>query len=167
MSKAAAMNRRPAIDFEPFLAGDLGGLQLRREQGLERDLLPHHSVGEALQATGLGWTARVDGQVAACAGFLVQWPGRATAWALIGEIDNWRAWPAITRKVAAELDALEARGFWRIEATVRIGFAAGTRWLKALGFERRCLLPAYDPAGNDVWLFDRINYGALPKAEAA
>lgn len=162
------MNKKPETVFEPFAAGDLARLKLRSEQGLEQDLLGGRgdAIGSALQETGLGWTARVDGQVVACAGFLVQWPGRATAWALIGDVP-WRAWPAITAKVAAEISAMEAGGFWRIEATVRTGFPAGMRWLKALGFKRRCFLRAYDPARGHAWLFERVTDRAQSHTEAA
>lgn len=45
----------------------------------------------------------------------------------------------------------------RIEASVRVGYEAGVRWIEALGFEREGLMRNYGPgAKGDFWLYARI-----------
>jgi hypothetical protein len=139
------MSSEARFRIVPFHPSHLGALKLPV------------AIGEAtaLQRSGLNWTAVEGHQVIMSAGIVPSWPGRAQAWAYVGEVPR-RRWPAITARVMRAIEDTHAAGYRRIEATVRDGFDAGHRWLQILGFERRCLLPVYDHEGYDHWLYDRV-----------
>lgn len=148
------MRRAPTgrIYFRPFEPAHLGLLDL---PAAERGPV---NAGEwaAFLAPAFTWTGFVEGRVVGCAGLVPQWPGRAQAWLLVGPALPRRAWPAITAKVAAILDAGHAAGFRRIEATVVDGFAPGHRWIRRLGFRAEGLMRGYGPDGRDHWLYARL-----------
>lgn len=91
------------------------------------------------------WTGVVDGVPVVCAGTIVQWPGRHTAWAYVAQ-GALKHMPWITAEVLRNLESVRGR----IEFTVRVDFPAGQRWAKRLGFEIETpLLKAYGPTGED------------------
>lgn len=105
-----------------------------------------------LSEAGLAWTAEHDGQVLAIAGLAPQWENRALAWALVS--DNAGAhFKGIHRAVSRFLTVCD---FNRVEANVDVGFEAGERWIKLLGFEYEGYLKAYRPDGEDMLLFARV-----------
>lgn len=99
------------------------------------------------------WTGVEDGDPVVCAGTILQWPGRHTAWAYL----NPATGPAMmraTREVGRKI--LNVKG--RIEFTVRCDFENGHRWAKLLGFEVETpLLKAYGPDGEDHVGYVRFN----------
>ena len=101
---------------------------------------------------GLAWTAEDDGRVVMCGGLLPQWENRALAWALIGE-NAGAHFAMIHRHVKQFLTLCPYR---RIEAHVDVGFAAGVRWMKMLGFELEAYKKAFRPDGPDMLEFVRI-----------
>jgi RimJ/RimL family protein N-acetyltransferase len=105
-----------------------------------------------LSEAGLAWTAEHDGQVLAIAGLAPQWENRALAWALVS--DNAGAhFKGIHRAVSRFLTVCD---FNRVEANVDVGFEAGERWMKLLGFEYEGYLKAYRPDGQDMLLFAKV-----------
>lgn len=143
------------ITFRTFEAADLERLALQAAQQDLRAWLSVPGRGAELAAAGPAWTGEIAGAVVGCAGFRLIWPGRATAWALIGRIPP-AEWVRVTAKVRAELAAAHAAGHRRIEATVTTGFGPGCRWVRILGFEVEGIARAYDPSGNDHFLYARI-----------
>lgn len=99
------------------------------------------------------WTGVVEGEPIACAGTVLQWPGRYTAWAYMGRNTG----PHMRWLTKAVLDNLAGvKG--RIELTVRADFPAGQRWARMLGFEVETpLLKAFGPLGEDHVGFVRMN----------
>jgi hypothetical protein len=144
------------IGFIPFAPVHLAYLRLQGAQAGLQELLCDPGYGAGLAVPGLAWTGVVAGQVAGCAGFLPQSPGRCIAWALIGRDVPRPAWLAITRQVLRGLAEVRRRGFWRVEAVVHVGFAPGCRWVEMLGFEIEGLMRAYDPARGDCLLYARV-----------
>lgn len=99
------------------------------------------------------WTGVIDGQVMVCAGTILQWPGRHTAWAYVAR-GTLRHMPWITEEVKRALEKVKGR----VEFTVRADFPAGLRWAKTLGFEIETpLLRGYGPEGEDHVGFVRFN----------
>lgn len=91
------------------------------------------------------WTAVVDGSIVACAGTIVMWPGRHSAWAFMTAATA-KHMRFITSAVLKNIEGLKGR----IEMTVQADFPAGHRWAKILGFRVEApLLRAYGPDGAD------------------
>jgi len=105
-----------------------------------------------LSEAGLAWTAEHDGRVLAIAGIAPQWENRALAWALISD-EAGSHFKTIHRAVSRFLDVCEYR---RVEANVDVGFEAGDRWMKLLGFEYEGRLKAFRPDGADMLMYARI-----------
>jgi RimJ/RimL family protein N-acetyltransferase len=105
-----------------------------------------------LSEAGLAWTAEHDGVILGIAGLAPQWENRASAWALISDA----AGPHFRKFHGAVSRFLVMSNYRRIEATVDVGFEAGHRWMKMLGFEHEGLLRAYRPDGADMHLYARV-----------
>ena len=99
------------------------------------------------------FTGFADGKIVGCAGFISQWPGRATCWALIADGVTKRQWVEIDRVVRR---AIELRTERRLEATCDTSFAGGHAWLRHLGFTREGTLRAYTPDGRDNDMYARV-----------
>ena len=105
-----------------------------------------------LSEAGLAWAAEHDGVILGIAGLAPQWENRALAWALISDA----AGPHFRKFHGAVLRFLEASDFRRIEANVDVGFKAGERWMKLLGFKYEGYLTAFRPDGADMLMYARI-----------
>jgi hypothetical protein len=143
--------------FRPYRAGDMLKVDV---QAAQADIAPQLAelapdLEPAVIESGMAWTGLYQGQIVGCAGIQPIWPGRANAWALIGPVPR-HCWVKVTLKVRAEIAAAHAKGWRRIEATPADAFPAGRRWVELLGFERLCRLEAYDPFGNDHWLYAHV-----------
>lgn len=117
-------------------------------------MLPSVDLGVLVQMEGASsWTGVVDGEPIACAGTLLQWPGRSVAWAYMtrstGPHMRW-----VTREALAKLKDVKGR----IELQVRADFEQGHRWARMLGFEMETPLKrAYGPFGEDMSEYVRFN----------
>lgn len=136
----------------PWTLGDSEAVLLQPAQRYTSDIADVTTDLTPLSALGLTWTGVVDEKVVACGGLLPHWPGRATAWMLIGEASGPH-FRAIHRAVSRFLARSPYR---RIEAHVDVGFDAGVRWIKMLGFELESYKRAYRPDGADMLEFVRI-----------
>lgn len=136
----------------PWRLGDSEAINLQTAQRYTGDLADVSVDLTPLSEVGLAWTAEVDDRVVACGGLFPQWENRALAWMLIGE-NAGRYFPVIHRHVKQFLALSPYR---RIEAHVDVGFAAGVRWMKMLGFELEAYKKAFRPDGADMLEFVRI-----------
>lgn len=95
----------------------------------------------------------VSDEVVACAGTVQLWPGRHQAWAyMTPESGKHMRW--ITREVLRGIEKIKGR----VEMTVLVGFEAGQRWARMLGFTLEApVMKAYAPDGTDQSLWARIN----------
>jgi len=114
-----------------------------REQGWAEQ------VGDA----GPCWTAVIRDQAGkaepiACAGFQECWPGRAIAWAILGE-EARRYMASLTYAVRRALLDYPAE---RIEAQALLDFAPAKRWARILGFKKEAVLRKYHQ-GQDYQAF--------------
>jgi hypothetical protein len=136
----------------PWRLGDSEAINLQTAQRYAGELGDVSMDLTPLSEVGLAWTAEDDGRVVMCGGLLPQWENRALAWALIGE-NAGAHFAMIHRHVKQFLTLCPYR---RIEAHVDVGFAAGTRWMKMLGFELEAYKKAFRPDGADMLEFVRI-----------
>lgn len=137
-----------AVPFEPRHFRALVPQPAQREQaaGMTDMML-------GVMAGPYSHTLMLDGQPIACVGAAPLWPGRAYLWSFLGAI------PAkLFRQVQTwSLRYLDALPFRRLEAAVDIGFTAGHRWMKTLGFELECACArGFTERGADASLYARI-----------
>lgn len=108
-----------------------------------------HSEAEARSCVGrYSFSALHEGRVIGMAGIHCPWPTFGNAWALFGGVPL-KAWPAMTRKVAAVLDQAGRDGVLRIEMTVEASCPRAKRWAERLGFRLFCARPLYGPRATD------------------
>lgn len=105
-----------------------------------------------LSEKGLAWTLEDDGEVLACGGLVPVWNGRFNAWLIVSK-NAGRRMTTFYRSIESIMGDLEYR---RIEAFVDVGFDAGIRLVKMLGFELESYKRAYRPDGADMLEFVRI-----------
>lgn len=126
-----------------------------------RLIRPHAAQAEEAESLAAGvprggnaYTAVHDGVPIACFGYVLLWPGRGYAWALLDE-ESGPHMLALTRAIRS---LLHAEQLPRVEMAVAADFAAGCRWAELLGFERESDRPArkYFPNGCDAWLYARV-----------
>jgi len=144
------------IRFRPFQAHDLDYMDLQQAQRSVQRWLSREGYGEYLEEPELSWSAVAGDLVVGCAGIKPQWQGRAVAWSLIDRRMPRSAWVKITREVQRILQLAHDMGYRRIEATVLAGHGEGCRWMDVLGFKVEGKATAYDPAGNDHYLYARV-----------
>jgi len=136
----------------PWTLGDTDKIKLQPAQEYMKGWNMLSADLTNLSDAGLAWTAEHDEVVLGIAGLAPQWENRALAWALISDA----AGPHFRKIHAAVSRFLEASEFRRIEANVDVGFEAGERWIKLLGFQYEGYLTAFRPDGADMLMYARI-----------
>jgi RimJ/RimL family protein N-acetyltransferase len=132
----------------PYAPHHLHQLALQPHQQHLGPALRAHGWAEQVSEAGPCWTALIDGEPIACAGFQECWEGRAIAWAILGETAG-RHMAALTRAVRRALAAYPAE---RIEAQALADFAPALRWARLLGFMPEALLRKFHQ-GRDYQAF--------------
>lgn len=114
-------------------------------------------VAWAYKHRGVAYTGFVDGEIAGCAGVLVQWPGMGEAWAILTDVG--RAHPIFVHRVVSRTlrEIIVHSRLRRVQADVVAAFAVGRRWVERLGFEFESAMPRYGPKGEDF-----VRYRILP-----
>lgn len=103
---------------------------------------------------GPSYVVELRGNPEAAFGAVQHRKGLWTAWSW-GTPRMARCVPAITAFVRDELISdLVDQGAHRVEARALASNAMALRWLRRLGANERCLLPAYGKNGEDFVLFD-------------
>ena len=136
------------VPFEPahLLALDMGAHERAWLGGFDRAACAVH------WPAGPAYSAVAGGAVLGCAGLMAQGDS-ATAWAVLS--DALRARPMALHRAASRMLAAIAPHFRRIRATAPADFAAGARWLRALGFRPVRTLPDYGPNGEPFVEYER------------
>lgn len=99
-------------------------------------------------------TLMQDGRPLVCAGAVEYWPGRALVWSFLSEKADRRLFVQVHAEAKRFLDGLPFR---RLEAAVDVGFEAGHRWMRALGFQVEAPLQrCFQPNGGDSVGYVRI-----------
>lgn len=155
------MSEAPSLFWvRPFQVQDVDRLELLPEQRSVLDqlrVLQDWTVMEAAEHSYTGfWGERMLG----FAGLALQWPGRATGWAILGPYVGASQLLAITRNARARMEEIQREDrYRRIEAHVVTGFEAGHRWATRLGFVFEGVMRRFDPEGRDHVLYARISNG--------
>lgn len=134
------------IEFRRFYAEHLGAFRAV-EGGVVGPEAAYNFEGD------WSFSGFAGGECVGCAGLHQYWPGRAMVWAFLSERARLHMLPIV--KFAKSI--IEAHPAHRIEAAVRVDFAAGQKFVRALGFGVECdRMRKYDPEGRDYMLFVRI-----------
>ena len=139
------------IEIVEFKPEHFAEIRLQPGQEYLRNFLSFEN-GSAL-ARNPSYTGLEDGVPVACAGYIVNWPGRATAWSFLSEMGP-RSFVQVHKAIKKVLDGCYIK---RMEMTVLCDHEEGHRWAKLLGFELEAeRMEAYDPEGNDHALYARV-----------
>jgi hypothetical protein len=137
------------ITAAPFVPQHLLDMAIQPAQSANLHLLRAEHL-EFFAAEG-AWSGMVDGKAVVCGGIIVNPLGIGHLYAFLSPA----AGPymvAITRFGRRLLELQTAR---RIEASARVDFGAGCRWLKMLGFSLEGTMRKFDPDGSDHFLYAR------------
>jgi hypothetical protein len=136
----------------PWVLGDTAKVSIQQAQAYMGGAPEITADLTSLSESGLAWTFDQDGEILGIAVIAPQWDNRALALVLLAQSAGSH-FHKIHRAVHRFLVTC---GIRRVEATVDVGFEAGDRWMKMLGFEFEGLMRAYRPDGADMKLYARI-----------
>lgn len=140
------------LTIEPFRPDHLLALRLQATQATAQALMTLDHGRQIAECAGLARTAMLDGEPIAAAGIIELWPGRAYAWAYIGE-KAARHWKTVHRAVAEALDGARWR---RIEMAVDVRDPGAKRWAAHLGFSFEGVARKWTTDGRDVEQWARV-----------
>lgn len=143
----------------PFRARDYLETWLLTRFGVPRitDPIDREWAAQTYEKGGPAFTARLDGQILACAGLLILWPGVASAWALISPLGAKGHGRALHYVIARELGVLiRIRGLWRVECDVETTNIQARRWIRLLGFREEGVRVRRGPLGEDLAHYARV-----------
>lgn len=140
------------VHIEPFRPEHLLALRLQATQATAQALMTLDHGRQIAECTGLAHTAMLDGEPIAAAGIIELWPGRAYAWAYIGEQAQWH-WKTVHRAVGAALNGARWR---RVEMAVDVRDPGAKRWAAHLGFTFEGVARKWTTDGRDVELWARV-----------
>lgn len=106
---------------------------------------------------GPSYSALFDGQIIACGGIVIPWPGVGMAWTIMGvEALKHRLWiTRMTKRVLA--DVARSYDLHRIEAVVRADMPVNQEWMRLLGFSRENgMAQAYTSDKRDAIRYERV-----------
>ena len=115
----------------PFIPAHLKGFDVHDDLAHIREYLQDDSYGDLLASMDMSYSAIVDGNVIAIAGFYPAGKGRFLAWTLMSK-DTGKYMLRATREVLQIINGMDYR---RIETPVKRDFLAGHKWMRLLGFE--------------------------------
>ena len=136
----------------PFQAEHLEGLILQTAQQWSRAYL---NLAQ-MRTLENEWasTLMADGVPIACVGAVVYWDNRALLWSFLGARVSEHRFLTIHGMAKAYLAGLPFR---RLEAAVDVGFEAGHRWVRALGFTQEApCMEAFQVDGRDCALYAKV-----------
>lgn len=140
------------IELIPFQTEHWQNLDEQEATAYCRDLVTPDQVRN-LETQPYSYSIQKNGRVLACAGVIEYWPGRAEAWAMMGNSSR-KDFLAIHNAAKRFFEVCPIR---RIEAIVELGFEEGHRWAKALGFELEApCMSKYSVDGRDYAMYARV-----------
>ena len=140
------------VTIEPFRPEHLLSLRLQATQATAQALMTLDHGNQIAACAGIARTAVLDGEPIAAAGVIELWPGRAYAWAYIGEHAAGH-WKAVHRAVVAAL----VKSKWRrIEMAVDVRDPGAKRWAAHLGFSFEGVARKWTTDGRDVEQWARV-----------
>ncbi len=140
------------VRIEPFRPEHLLALRLQATQATAQALMTLDHGQQIAACKGLAKSAILGDEPIASAGVIELWPGRAYAWAYIGE-QAARHWKTVHRAVHAALDGARWR---RIEMAVDVRDPGAKRWAAHLGFDFEGVARKWTTDGRDVEIWARV-----------
>lgn len=140
------------ITITAFQPEHLLALKLQATQATAQPLMTLEHGRQITATRGLAQSAMLGGQPIACAGLIELWPGRAYAWAYIGEQAAGR-FKAVHRAVFA---ALNLNRWRRVEMAVDVRDPGAKRWAHHLGFDFEGVARKWTTDGRDVEIWARV-----------
>lgn len=140
------------VRIETFRPEHLLTLRLQATQATAQALMTLDHGRQIAACPGLAQSAMLGDEPIASAGIIQLWPGRAYAWAYIGE-KAARHWKTVHRAVVEALDGARWR---RIEMAVDVRDPGAKRWAAHLGFDFEGVARKWTTDGRDVEIWARV-----------
>jgi hypothetical protein len=140
-----------------FKASDMKDVMIT---GIKEFGIDHYSPEHLLQiaaerdANGQCRSCVMDGEVVACAGVDILWPGVGEVWAMVSyEIDKTLVYKGIAKGLKRVVDDND---LWRVQGWARVGFKEAHVLFKHLGMIREGVARRYAPDGADCVLYSKV-----------
>jgi len=106
------------------------------------------------EGEGRAFSIIYDGKLVCCAGVMHKLEGIGIAWALYPpDIGNYHIDPRLAMDKLLEIK--NKFNYRRVEATVRVDFPAGAKYLEWMGFKHEGRMKMYEPDKTDAYLYAR------------
>jgi hypothetical protein len=147
------------IEIVPFTPDHAKSIELREYDArcVEAFGVSREDLGRAYAAGGPGFSGVLDdGEVVACGGVMLQWPGVGLGWAMTSELveDYALTFHKTFARLIRDLERREK--LLRIQTIVHETHTVSQRWLKRLGFEEECLMLKV-LGGENYYQYRRLN----------
>ena len=140
------------IEIVTFQPEHLARIRLQATQATAQALMTIEHGQQIKASPGYAQAAILDGEPIAAAGVIELWPGRAYAWAYIGEKAR-EHFKTIHRAVHNALDRNRCR---RVEMAVDVRDPGAKRWAHHLGFDYEGTARKWTIDGRDVEIWARV-----------
>lgn len=118
------------------------------EKGHIENTLPTMFMGPAM-------TFMVDDEVIAVIGLSVLWPGVASVWSVIGDVENHVFWFHRNSKRILN-EAVHACNIHRVQAAISKNDQRAIRWIRSLGFHMESTMKKFGTDQSDYFNFVRF-----------
>ena len=134
------------VELVPFKA-------THAEEILAGDQIEQWSMHSDRLASVESYTLLHDGNPAISTGVIELWPGVGEAWMLSNDI--LQAHPlAMSRAVKRSLFwHIEKKGYWRVQANVRVGWPQAEKFAEFVGMKREGLMPTFGQQQEDHYRY--------------
>jgi RimJ/RimL family protein N-acetyltransferase len=142
------------VPFEPWHAAKIKLREFDAKAFADMGISP--AAYAAIYVRGSGFSGVLDdGEVVACGGIVIPWPGSGHAWALTSELveDYTLTFHKTFKRMIAFLE--REHGLRRIETPVHAQYVVSQRWLKRLGFRPESLMRRW-LGGEDYYQYVRL-----------
>lgn len=145
------------IRSNPYRAGDALYMKPREDIFSPVQYYKAHTDALALQPNSFAHTVTISYKVVAVFGVTMIWPGCAEVWALVS--DDLKTIPFwLHKKILNGIKFYETNlKLRRLQATVKVDFEMGHKWIKALGFKEEGILREYGVDGSDFYIYGKVS----------
>lgn len=144
-----------ALGVRGFSRADIAAMRCRPwQEPMRAAMLAQIDALAASAGAGEAWTALDDGVPVLCIGYAIVWSGRATGWAVCGDMPARLLRPAV-REIRRMIPLIMHRHrLHRLDSPVATGNSAALRFAEALGLRPGALLDRYAPDGSACLLYE-------------
>lgn len=130
-------------EIRPYVPEDYAKIRNGGEDPQSLAGMGEEALSRTYALQGPAYSLWVDGNLVACGGIVVLWPGMGEAWCLVSERVKFH--PLIFHKSAMKMidEMAKERKLVRVQANVQKDFKTGNSWIQAIGFKPEGDMPMF------------------------